>query len=348
MTRKNQRGISLVEIMVSLVSGLILTAGVIQIYTANKQTYRVNDASARIQENVRFAMELLARDLRMAGYDGCAGSARILVNTLNDTSSFLYNFDNAIYGFEATSDSAWTPAVDPSITSPLGGRDIVSIRGTFGGGVAITGQPKSPNPSSPDYDPDVCKTSSSFAADLKVSDASEFDDGDIVIAGNCSRASIFQITNVNLGENVVHNTGAGSPGNATKNLGACYAGKGSLTKITTRSYYIRNNAAGVPALYRKDGTRDAEELVAGIEDMQILYGVDTDGDESANQFLRANDVTDWSRVTSARISLLLRSSEDNITTDSQSYTYNGSTSTPADRRLRRVFTTTISLRNRLP
>ncbi|XSG85097.1 MAG: PilW family protein [Methylohalobius sp. ZOD2] len=339
MTRKNQRGISLVEIMVSLVSGLILTAGVIQIYVANKQTYRVNDASARIQENVRFAMELLARDLRMAGYDGCAGSARILVNTLNDTSSFLYNYGNAIYGFEATSDSAWTPAVDPSITSPLGGRDIVSIRGTFGGGVSITGQPSNPSD---------CNNSSSFTADIKVADASVFSDGDIVLAGNCSRASIFQITNVNAGENVVHNTGAGTPGNATKNLGACYAGNGNLTLITTRSFYIRNNAAGVPALYRKDGTRAAEELVAGIEDMQILYGVDTDGDESANQFLRANDVADWSRVTSARISLLLRSSEDNITTDSQPYDYNGSSSTPADRRLRRVFTTTISLRNRLP
>ncbi|WP_022947032.1 PilW family protein [Methylohalobius crimeensis] len=339
MTRSKQSGISLVEIMVSLVSGLILTAGVIQIYVANKQTYRVNDASARIQENVRFAMELLARDLRMAGYDGCAGSARILVNTLNDTSSFLYNYGNAIYGFEATSDSAWTPTVDASITSPLGGRDIVTIRGTFESGVPITGQPSNSND---------CNNSSSYTADLKIADTSGLDDGDIVIAGDCSKASIFQITNININDNVVHNTGAGTPGNATKNLGACYAGKGSLTKITTRTFYIRNNAAGVPALYRKDGSADAEELVAGIEDMQILYGVDSNGDESANQFLRANDVTDWNRVTSARISLLLRSSEDNITTDSQSYKYNDSTTTPADRRLRRVFTTTISLRNRLP
>ena len=63
-----QQGVSLVEIMVSLVAGLILTAGVIQIFIANKQTYRVNNASARIQENARFALETLGRYLRIAGY----------------------------------------------------------------------------------------------------------------------------------------------------------------------------------------------------------------------------------------------------------------------------------------
>ncbi len=340
MRRDSQQGISLVEIMVALVVGLLLIGGMVQIYLANKQTYRVADASARIQENARFAIELLARDIRMAGYQGCAGQARVLVNTLNNTSSFLYNFGSAIYGFEATSASAWTPAVDSSITSPLGGRDIVAIRGVFGNGVRITGQPSN----SVD-----CTNSSSFTADLKVSDASGFSAGDIVVAGNCSKVSIFQITNVNAGTNVVHNTGSSvSPGNATKNLGACYAGNGELAKITTRVFYIRNNPANIPALYRKDGSADAEELVEGVEDMQILYGLDSDGDTLTDQFVRANDVVDWNRVASVRISLLLRSIENYVTDKPQTYTFNETTVTPADRYLRRVFTTTIGLRNRLP
>lgn len=339
MNGHSQRGISLVEIMIALVAGLLLTGGVIQIYASNKQTYRVADASGRIQENARFALELLARDLRMAGYQGCAGGARVLVNTLNDTSSYLYGFDIAVQGFEATSPSAWTPTVHASITSPLGGRDIVAIRGVFGSGVAITGQPNNSGD---------CNNASSYTADLKVSDASGFSPGDIVVAGNCSRVSIFQITNVSSGKNVVHNTGAGTPGNATKNLGACYAGNGELVKITTRTFYIRSNPAGIPALYRKDGSAAAEELVEGVEDMQILYGLDSNGDGETDQFVRANDVADWNRVASVRISLLLQSIEDNLTTAPQSYTFNGATVTPADRRLRRVFTTTIGLRNRLP
>ena len=340
MKRHIQRGISLIELMVALVVGVILVGGIVQIYAANKQTYRVDDASARLQENARYAMALLARDIRMAGYQGCAGQARILVNTLNDTSSFLYNFDQAIEGFEATGAGTWSPTLDGGITSPLGGRDVITIRAVFDSGVAITGQPSNSGD---------CTSAASHTADLKVSDASAFNPGDIVIAGNCSRASIFQITNVNAGSNVVHNTGGSvTPGNATRDLGACYAGNGELAKITTRTFYLRNNPDGLPSLYRKDGNASAEELVEGVEDMQILYGIDTDGDGAANQFVRANNVSDWSQVTSVRIGLLLQSVEDNITTTPQTYTFNDTTVTPTDRRLRRVFTTTIGLRNQLP
>ncbi len=63
-----QSGISLVEIMISLVTGLFLLAGVIQIYLSNKQTYRVVEASSRIQENARFAMEILGQHIRMTGF----------------------------------------------------------------------------------------------------------------------------------------------------------------------------------------------------------------------------------------------------------------------------------------
>lgn len=340
MKLPRQNGISLVEIMVALVAGLILSAGVVQIYAANKQSYRVTDAVARIQENARFAMEVLTRDIRMAGYQGCAAQSRTLVNTLNDTTSFLYDFDTAIEGFEATSATGWSPDPDSSITSPLSGSDIVTIRGVFDEGIAITGQPNNSGD---------CSNASAHTADLKVTDASAFSDGDIVIAGNCTNASIFQITNVNGGMNVVHNTGGSvNPGNATKDLGACYAGNGELVKIRTRTFYLRTNPAGLPALYRKDGSDNAEELVEGVEDLQILYGIDTDSDGTANQFIRANDVTDWSQVTSVRITLLLQSVEDNITTAPQTYTFNNATVTPDDHRLRRVFTTTIGLRNRLP
>ncbi|HHJ37996.1 MAG: hypothetical protein AXA67_12625 [Methylothermaceae bacteria B42] len=337
---KRQRGISLVEIMVSLVAGLILTAGVIQIFVANKQTYRVAEASSRLQENARFMMELLSRDLRMAGYLGCATRDRTIVNTLNDTTSFLYDFNTAVEGLEATSSSAWDTTPDNSITSPLPGRDILTIRGVFGNETPITGQPSNTGD---------CTNAASHTANLKVANTSGLSAGDIVIAGNCSRASIFQITNVNTSSaTVVHNTGGSNPGNSTKDLGACYAGNGSLTKISTRTFYIRNNPAGNPALYRKNDSSPAEELIEGVENMQVLYGIDTDNDDSANQFVPANNVSDWSQVTSVRVSLLLQSTEDNITNAPQSYTFNGATITPSDRRLRKVYTATFGIRNRLP
>jgi type IV pilus assembly protein PilW len=95
-------------------------------------------------------------------------------------------------------------------------------------------------------------------------------------------------------------------------------------------------------------------LVEGIQDMQILYGVDSDSDGTPNHYVPASSVSNMGKVVSIRISLLAVTLDDNLTSEPQPYTYNGitttTTSTPAvtDRKIRRVFTTTIALRNRLP
>lgn len=65
-----QDGVSLIELMVALVVGLILLAGLIQVYLSNKQSYNAQEQLARMQENGRFAMELITRDLRRAGFWG--------------------------------------------------------------------------------------------------------------------------------------------------------------------------------------------------------------------------------------------------------------------------------------
>src|SRR3990172_12930451 len=86
MFHKSQQGLSLVELMVAISVGLILLAGVLQIFISSKQTYRVNDALARLQENGRYAMYLLSKDIRMAGFTGC-GSAIPTVNVIADVDS---------------------------------------------------------------------------------------------------------------------------------------------------------------------------------------------------------------------------------------------------------------------
>ena len=63
-----QAGFSIVELMISLVLGLLLMTGVIQVFLSSRQTYATNEAMARQQENGRFALEFIARSARMAGY----------------------------------------------------------------------------------------------------------------------------------------------------------------------------------------------------------------------------------------------------------------------------------------
>lgn len=65
---QSQRGLTLIEIMVALVLSLFLIAGVIQLFLGSKQTYRFHDALSRLQENGRFALDTMARDIRMADF----------------------------------------------------------------------------------------------------------------------------------------------------------------------------------------------------------------------------------------------------------------------------------------
>lgn len=65
---RNQQGLTLIEIMVALLIGVFLLAGVIQIFIVNKQTYRVQEDLSRMQENGRFAMDYLSRYIRLSGY----------------------------------------------------------------------------------------------------------------------------------------------------------------------------------------------------------------------------------------------------------------------------------------
>ena len=101
---------------------------------------------------------------------------------------------------------------------------------------------------------------------------------------------------------------------------------------------------------------NGDELLEGIENMQILYGEDTDadanganGDGTANRYVAfGTSDLDIDRIVSVRISLLARSISNNLTTAPAPYNFNGSSVTPAstDKFLHKVFTTTVTLRNK--
>lgn len=81
--RRRQVGFSLVELMVALVIGLFVLVGVVGVMSNSTKNYSETDASARLQENARFAMTALSYDLRMAGYVGCIGSDLTLADPIS-------------------------------------------------------------------------------------------------------------------------------------------------------------------------------------------------------------------------------------------------------------------------
>ncbi len=91
-------------------------------------------------------------------------------------------------------------------------------------------------------------------------------------------------------------------------------------------------------------------LFEGIEKMQIWYGEDTDDDNTPNYYVSENNVVDMDKVVSVRVNLLVVSLDNNLSIAPVKYQFNGSESTPptGDHRLRREFSSTIAIRNRLP
>ena len=329
-----QSGLTLIELMVALVLSMVLMTGMISVFVANKRTYQVQEGLARLQENGRFAIHLLTRDIRGAGYWGCGTQTPNIINALNNGGSYAFSYGQAVDGFDAVGNS-WSPTLDISISgaspSPNEGSDVVTLRFSEGGGARVI-QHNVPS------------------ADLKVVANADLNVDDIVMVSDCEDAAIFQITNLQTVSgtqtNVVHNTGTSDPGNAFQDLGKKFL-NAEIVRVRNRTYYVADGAGGLPSLWRMDDGRTPQELVEGVLQMQVLYGVDTDSDTSANQYVTAAAVSDWTEVVSVRINLLMESIRDNVTDTPQSYTFNGSTVTAADKRLYKVFTSTVAIRNRL-
>ena len=345
-----QQGITLVELMIAMVVGLILMAGISQIFISSQKTYRITEEQSRLQENARFALGFITKDVREAGYTGCRAIEAMNVQTVANAPVPNYTENNTINGNEATSATAWTPALAASINGTVvGGTDTITIQKGTSCGATLTGSLASSNANIQVSSPNSCNLAA----------------GDTMMISDCQDAHIFKATTVSSGtpQTITHaastNTGShlclnqagvgtGSCGTGNAKL---YGADSELLKFTSLTYYIRQGAGGRNALWVYDNTAATTmELIEGVEDMQVTYGVDTSGNDIVDDYQTANTVnaaTNWANVISAEISLLVETQADNLTTDNMTYTYNGAPVTSADNRLRRVFTTVVGIRNRV-
>ena len=187
-------------------------------------------------------------------------------------------------------------------------------------------------------------------------------EGDAVLVSNCQEAVAFQITNtqaVGAGVdqvNIVHSSGGGNPGNSTPTLPLALKTGDEVMKVSTKVFYVGMGTTG-PALFMRQGAADAIELVEGVENMQVLYGEDTDAtpDNIPNRYVAATDVIDFANVVAVRVSILLRSVKELPwrTAKQETYHLGGMdddtavrVKSPSDKRIRKVMSTTIKVRNR--
>lgn len=359
-SNKQQTGIGIIEIMVAMVISLVLLNGVVQVFYNSKRSYNMTENLSRMQESARFAMSMLAEDVRMAGFMPCRRPANF-VNTINGgTTDMMLNFFGApLMGYEGGV-SAFPAGFPPAGTSP--GNRIANSDAV----VIIKGSSESYN----------IVNHNGASAQFKLSSTHTLQDGDVVLACNNINSAVFQVTNVNSSnQTVVHNQGTGSPGNCTKSLGGtgdctnqagitayAYDDDSQLVKVESLAYFIGISSTGTTrSLYRRrlvsGGTMQIEELLEGLDSMQILYGWDNDADGIADRYTTAdaiNAANAWNNVTSARIGLLAVTPEEvNFQDDTNIYNVAGTLIGTAgaithaqDKRLRYVFSSSIKLRNR--
>ncbi|MEO8445449.1 MAG: PilW family protein, partial [Gammaproteobacteria bacterium] len=274
--RSRQQGIGLVEIMISLTLGLIVTGAVVQIYLTTKRQNDMQTSLTGRQESARFAAQIIQRDAQMAGFRGCLRDIGTVVNTLNTPTNFLYNYGQHVIGFE---NAAGLPA---SITNVVAGTDVLTLRTVDDVGIALTAT--------------MASSSANPVTTAGLAPAPLAND-DIALVADCTGAAVFQVSSYTAGTGVLTHVAGGTPGNATLNLGRRFATGAQVFRLRTTTYYIRQSANGTgPALWRRVGTQNPEELAEGIENMQVLYGQDTDGDQSPNVYRNAAAVTNWDQV----------------------------------------------------
>ena len=343
---KRFAGVSLIELMVAMLLGLFLIAGIGHLFLSSNRTYMLQDELSRIQENARFAMDLLARDIRMAGYTGCPQETS-LANALYTTTSereWMAHFDKGIEGISTENKNR----IDSSALS-----EAIIIHKLD----AEEGK--------------LVNSHNQTTAELNVADHG-YDQGDVLalVQQRCDQVSIFRAADGTSGSTVSHAGGtSGSLYNCTSHLKGnynCmdsaanaepYSHKNSmLFPVTSLAYYLRTNN-GQPNLYRKfigeyasGNARYAESLLEGIEGLSFLYGYDSDGNRTPDQYRTADSIglfsNDWKNVVSVRMELLARSMSE-IADEPQAYFFAGHRITPTDNFIRRNFVMTVELRNRV-
>jgi type IV pilus assembly protein PilW len=355
-----QSGLSLIELMIALALGLVLTLGVVQIFLGSSQTYRLSDSLGKVQENIRFTMSTLQYEARMAGHFGCLiGEPFNQLDQANpDYDPTVYE-NNAVIGWEATgtglgdefeittltaSGNAWSNGSGDIIPADIQGQiipgtDFLVVSGGQRADVDLDGNP------------------GGNANTLGTDGNSNIPAGTIltVVAGDCSGADLFQKTNATNSGGLTKGA-AGTPGNLTPvndKFNGDYDDEADIYNFSSTAYFIGVGASGEPALFRErldaGGPGNAVELADGVENMQILYGVANGVGRTADTYVDAANVNNWDQVVSVRMALLYRT-DDRITDVAEARAFNlagTEITTESDRRSRVVGLSTVGIRNRL-
>jgi type IV pilus assembly protein PilW len=289
-------GRSLVELMIVLAISMVILIALMSLLATNKQSFRVTDDKARLDEEGRLAINLIAFHLRMAGY-GALISAKPIDAAKQATTNFL---------------------------SPLQLEDYLSapkmegVQGCSGGFV----------------------DASAVVHNCKNTDAADGIIVRYVVDANNANLNSANLPSDCLGQKVI-----GNP------------------MVVENRFFVAVNATSMRSeLYcaGSGGTvvgdarfaASPQPIVENVSDMRILFGYDSDGDQSVDGFYTAESISalpepSWSRVISAEICLVMQSANNGLATTNQQYrNCSGTLVLASDKRIYSTFSSVVAVRSR--
>ncbi|GLT23076.1 hypothetical protein GCM10007933_25380 [Zoogloea oryzae] len=329
------KGLTLIELMISLVLGMVLVGGVLVVFLGSQTSYKTSDNLSKMQDSARISFALISHEIREAAGTGCGNGSRLdnaiskrnesILNAAQATTPAWWSvMGNGVMGYDAGTASP-AIAIGTGTTQRVSTTDAIQLTGAYGAGFSIDAH---------------SNTGYSFTLNTATSGLNA---NDVLIACDYKQSTVFNASSV-AGKTVTYAAGAGSARNCGIALGYdadnnCSTTAYKYDSLVARLYrfgastwYIGNGTNGRPSLYRVFLNGNPEEIATGVTDMQIQYL-----QNGNTAYVDAASVTDWSAVISVRLTLNFEGLDKNIAT--------GGT---GDRRISTVATSTIMLRNRTP
>lgn len=291
-------GFSLIEMMLAMLIGAIILAGIFTVFANTRESQRTMTQHLQMLGDARFSIELLTYDLRHASIYGGTNLATLVECRAEDSSCSVTAPANDCA-------TGWSHDIDLPLYSPLDDDEVATY---VTNGCPITSHVAGTDVIVIRY------------ADAAAIDAADLEAGNTYVRSNYKSGRLF--------------VGATEPGFSGDTLDSFT----NNYKMVTRAYYISaytdTVGDGIPSLRRlelEEGTgTDADTpvltdqvLMSGVENLQIQFGIDTNNDGEINKYTNAENVsaesvtnaddgiraqakTDWSKVKAVKVWALVR------------------------------------------
>jgi len=286
---KNSRGFSLVELMIAIVLGLLVTDAMVAMFVSVRSASRTTEGVAGLSDSGRYALDTVEQVVRGAGNLACNSTApvsaagvtlaRVLNNLGAGASPLISNYDQPLSGYEATGSAPGAtltvygdPAAQPTpgagdwlSTAALGGSldEVLVAPPVPSGQVAPTGTPIAGSDmlvvheTLPGVRPGYALADATGATSFPISSSgTTFTGADQIAAiSNCAQAEVFQLGGFNAATGTVDLTGASGPGNLGGSLapGLLFPIGAQVDPVDVTVFYVGIGADGDGALFKYDG-----------------------------------------------------------------------------------------------